>query len=162
ELRSLDELLDGVPPGRVELHRDDELALTQPALERRRRPQRAEARGLADRRRADADHRAARLASHAGLPIEHLAHGRDVLGRRARSTPEGPVNVTPPFVNAICATIGRSVTDRTASRASAISTKSENVSTTNASTPPSRSASACSRNATRASSAVTVPRGARY
>ena len=83
ELRSLDELLDGVPPGRVELHRDDELALTQPALERRRRPQRAEARGLADRRRADADHRAARLASHAGLPIEHLAHGRDVLGRRA-------------------------------------------------------------------------------
>ena len=81
---------------------------------------------------------------------------------RATSTAERPVNVTPSFVNAISATIGRSVTDRTASRASAISAKSENVSTTNASTPPSRSASACSRNATRASSAVTVPRGARY
>src|SRR5207244_6104187 len=83
ELRSLDELLDGVAAGRVELHRDDELAVAQPALERRRRPERAEARGLADRGGADADHRAARLASHAALPIAHLAHGRDVLGRRA-------------------------------------------------------------------------------
>src|SRR3989442_13249243 len=81
---------------------------------------------------------------------------------RPTSAGERPVNVTPSSVKAICATMGRSVTERIASIASAISARSENVSTMHASTPPSRSPSACSRNAARASAAVTPPSGARY
>src|SRR5437899_2975060 len=81
---------------------------------------------------------------------------------RPTSAGERPVNVTPSSVKAIGATMGRSVTERIASIASAISARSENVSTMHASTPPSRSPSACSRNAARASSAVTLPSGARY
>src|SRR5437660_526132 len=72
------------------------------------------------------------------------------------------MNVTPSSVNAIWATTGRSVMARIASTASAISARSEKVSTTNASTPPSSSASACSPNASRPSAAVTVPSGSRY
>ena len=72
------------------------------------------------------------------------------------------MNVTPSSVNAIWAITGRSVMARIASTASAISARSEKVSTTNASTPPSSSASACSRNASRPSAAVTVPSGSRY
>src|SRR5262249_50799067 len=72
------------------------------------------------------------------------------------------MNVTPSSVNAICAITGRSVIERIASTASAISARSENVSTTKPSTPPSSNASACSRKTSRASSAVTAPSGSRY
>src|SRR5207249_2477905 len=81
---------------------------------------------------------------------------------RATSAGERPVNVTPSSVKAISAAMGRSVTERIASMASAISARSEHVSTMKASTPPSRSPSACSRNAARESSAVTLPRDALY
>ena len=81
---------------------------------------------------------------------------------RATSAAGRPVKVTPSSVNAIWAMIGTSVIARIAATASATSSRSENVSTMNASTPPSSSASACSRNAARASSRVTVPSGARY
>ena len=81
---------------------------------------------------------------------------------RATSSGEWPVNVTPSSVNAISATTGRSVTARTASTASAISVRSEKVSRTKPSTPPSSSASACSWNASLASSVEIVPSGARY
>src|SRR2546422_3267737 len=52
---------------------------------------------------------------------------------RPTSAGERPVNVTPSSVKAICATMGRSVTERIASIASAISARSENVSTMHAS-----------------------------
>src|SRR5947209_2781946 len=58
--------------------------------------------------------------------------------------------------------IGTSVIARIAATASATSSRSENVSTMKPSRPPSRRASACSRNAASASSGVTVPSGARY
>ncbi len=58
--------------------------------------------------------------------------------------------------------MGSSVSERMASTAICISTGSEKVSTTKASTPPSRSPSACSKNAARASSGSTEPSGARY
>src|SRR5438445_177292 len=58
--------------------------------------------------------------------------------------------------------MGRSATARIASTASATSPRSDIVSTTNASTPPSRSPSACSRKASRASPSPSVPSGARY
>ena len=72
------------------------------------------------------------------------------------------MNVTPSSVKATSATIGRSVSARTASTARPISVRSENVSITNASTPPSSSPSACSWNASRASSGSMLPSGARY
>ena len=74
--------------------------------------------------------------------------------RSARTTAAGvrPKNVTPSSVNATWVTIGRSVSERMASTASRISTGSEKVSTTKASTPPSSNPSACSRKAACASS----------
>ena len=83
--------------------------------------------------------------------------------RRACATSTGvrPVKVTHSSVKVTEATTGRSVTARMACTARAISARSEKVSTMRASTPPSTSASACSRKASSASSDVTVPRGAR-
>jgi len=98
-------------------------------------------------------------------PTEQLAPRAwigSILRNRPTSAAERPVNVAPSSVNATCATIGRSVIERTAVTARAASSRSDIVSTTNASTPPSRRASACSRNAACASSVVTVPSGARY
>src|SRR5207302_1432612 len=81
---------------------------------------------------------------------------------RATSAGVRPRKVRPSSVNATSATMGRSATARIASTASATSPRSDIVSTTNASTPPSRSPSACSRKASRASPSPSVPSGARY
>ena len=70
-----------------------------------------------------------------------------------------PSSVLPSSSVVICAMIGRSEMPRTASMAAPISFRSRNVSRTNRSTPPSRSACACSRKYSRASSTPVFPHG---
>jgi hypothetical protein len=55
-----------------------------------------------------------------------------------------PSRLLPSSSVVICATIGRSVSDRTAAMAAPISLTSRNVSRMNRSTPPSSNAAACS------------------
>ena len=92
-------------------------------------------------------------------PTAWIGNSRSV---RTTSAAVRPVKVTPSSVNATWVRIGRSVRARTASTASRISVRSEKVSITNASMPPSSSPSACSWNAARASPGSTLPIGARY
>ena len=70
-----------------------------------------------------------------------------------------PSSVLPSSSVVICATTGRSVTLRTAAMAAPISFTSRNVSRMKRSTPPSRSACACSRKYSSASSTPVLPQG---
>jgi hypothetical protein len=70
-----------------------------------------------------------------------------------------PSRLLPSSSMVICATMGSAQTLRTAAMAAPISFRSRNVSSTNRSTPPSASASTCSRNHASASSTPVLPQG---
>ena len=88
DLRALDELLDGVAPGRVELDGDDELPRLELALKRRRGTPGQEAGRLAQDRRGHRDRGTHGIAPRRALTIQRLAHRRDVLRRRTTAAPD--------------------------------------------------------------------------
>ena len=76
------------------------------------------------------------------IPTTSTPHSSRRSAKRAASVPSG---VWPSSWITICATIGRSQSERTARTACCISIRSPKVSRTKRSTPPSSSPSACSR-----------------
>src|SRR5262245_9418835 len=88
ELGALHELLDRVTAGRIELHRDDELARRQLAPKQRRRPRDVKPGRDTGGRRTDLDRRGAGFRTGRAAPVERLAHRGNVLRRRAAAAPD--------------------------------------------------------------------------
>ena len=82
---------------------------------------------------------------------------REPIERGTNSSGGMPSRLSPSSSVVICATIGRSDSDRTAAIAAPSSLTSRNVSRMKRSTPPSASAAACARNSAVASSTLVLP-----